>query len=86
MAINIGKYATVVFVVVVQHAIVVLFYVLPTQYSDACCQALRLSERIIELEPGNAMVLEYQALIGMFLGKMDDRVVQDGSFLLLLVE
>jgi len=36
-------------------------------------EALRLSERIIDLEPGNAMVHEYQVLINMFLREMDER-------------
>merc|ERR1712216_917134 len=40
-------------------------------------EALRLSEKILELEPGNRMVHEYQALIGMFLRQMDARVEQD---------
>merc|ERR1711972_403403 len=36
-----------------------------------------LSERILELEPGNKMIHEYQALIGMFLRRMHERVEQD---------
>ena len=40
-------------------------------------EALRLAAQVLEMEPGNRMVHEYQALIGMFLREMDDRVEQD---------
>merc|ERR1719311_961909 len=40
-------------------------------------EALRLSEKILEMEPGNAMVHEYQTLIEMFLRQMKRNVEED---------
>merc|ERR1712216_772282 len=37
-------------------------------------EALRLAEKILELEPANRMVHEYHALISMFLREMDSQV------------
>mmetsp|Transcript_113062 Transcript_113062/g.200453 ORF Transcript_113062/g.200453 Transcript_113062/m.200453 type:complete len:185 (+) Transcript_113062:75-629(+) len=37
-------------------------------------EALRLSEKILDLEPGNRIVHEYQAVIRMFLKSMEERV------------
>lgn len=40
-------------------------------------EALALTDRILDLEPGNMMVHEYQALIGMFLRRMRERVEEN---------